>query len=242
MSTASQDYMHTRSKSGIAVPKKHFNLLTSVDISLILSNYRSALKDPNWLNAMREEFNALTTQNTWLLVPRPAGVNVVTGNWIFRHKYNSDGSLASYKACWVVRRFTQQHSVDYEETFSPVIKPSTIRVVLSIATSKDWSIHQLDVKMPFSMVTSLNMFMLGNRLVLCLPLIQILCANSTNLYMVLNKPLTLGLFGSYRFYPNSVFVVPNQIHRYLFFIVATPPPIFFYALMILFLLTATHLF
>jgi hypothetical protein len=141
--------MHTRSKSGIVMPKKHFNLSALSEISSIPSNYRSALKEPNWLNAMREEFNALTTQNTWLLIPRPAGVNVVTGKWIFRHKYNSDGSLERYKAHWVVRGFTQQHGVDYEEMFSPVIKPSTIRVVRSIATSKDWPIHQLDVKNAF---------------------------------------------------------------------------------------------
>jgi hypothetical protein len=98
---------------------------------------------------MREEFNALMNQNTWTLVPRPAGVNVVTGKWIYRHKYNSDGSLARYKARWVVHGFTQQHGVDYEETFSPVIKPATIRVVLSLAASRDWPIHQLDVKNAF---------------------------------------------------------------------------------------------
>jgi hypothetical protein len=146
---APTDYMHTRSKSGIIVPKKHFNLSALVHISSIPTNYRTALKDPNWLNAMREEFNALMNQNTWTLVPRPAGVNVVAGKWIYRHKYNSDGSLARYKARWVVRGFTQQHGVDYEETFSPVIKPATIRVVLSLAASRDWPIQQLDVKNAF---------------------------------------------------------------------------------------------
>jgi hypothetical protein len=84
--------------------------------------------------------------------------------------------------------------------------------------------------------------MLSNSLVLCLPLIRILCASSKNLYTVLNKPLALDFFGSHHFYANSVFVVPNQIHRYLFFIMANPPPIFFYTSMILFLPPATHLF
>jgi hypothetical protein len=92
---------------------------------------------------MREEFNVLMDQNTRVLIPRPVGVNVVMGKWIFCHKNNYDGSLACYKACWVIRGFTQQYGVDYEETFSPVIKSATIRVVLSIATSKDWPIHQL---------------------------------------------------------------------------------------------------
>ncbi|KAK1631345.1 hypothetical protein QYE76_005660 [Lolium multiflorum] len=77
------------------------------------------------------------------------GVNVVTGKWIFRHKFNPDGSLARYKARWVVRGFTQQHGVDYTETFSPVVKPATICVVLSLAASQSWPIHQLDVKNAF---------------------------------------------------------------------------------------------
>jgi hypothetical protein len=141
--------MHTRSKSGIFVPKKHFNISVSQSLSPIPFNYRSALKDPNWLSAMQEEYNTLMTQNTWTLVPRPAGANVVTGKWIFHHKFNTDGSLARYKTRWVVRGFTQQQGVDYEETFSHVIKPTTIRVVLSLAISKDWFIHQLDVKNTF---------------------------------------------------------------------------------------------
>ncbi|XP_021317764.1 uncharacterized protein LOC110435969 [Sorghum bicolor] len=98
---------------------------------------------------MAEEFQALVDNNTWRLVPRPPRANIVTGKWIFKHKYNADGSLARHKARWVVRGFSQQYDVDYDETFSPVVKPATIRVVLSIATSRSWPIHQLDVKNAF---------------------------------------------------------------------------------------------
>jgi histone deacetylase 1/2 len=84
---------------------------------------------------MLDEFHALMQNDTWCLVSRPAGVNVVTGKWIFCHKFNSDGTLSRYKARWVVCGFTQQHGFDYDETFSPVVKPSTIRVVLIIAAS-----------------------------------------------------------------------------------------------------------
>jgi histone deacetylase 1/2 len=141
--------MQTRAKQGIFVPKRHFNLSAVSSVSSLPHTYRQALQDPNWHNAMSDEFNALMKNNTWSLVPKPADVNVVTGKWIFTYKYNPDGTLSRYKACWVVRGCSQQPGVDYGETFSPVIKPATIRTVLSIATSSSWPIHQLDVKNAF---------------------------------------------------------------------------------------------
>jgi hypothetical protein len=98
---------------------------------------------------MLDEYKALLRNNTWSLVSCPAGVNLVTGKWIFRHKLNPDGSLARYKARWVVRGFTQQASVDYGETFNPVVKPAMMRVVLSLAVTQGWAINQLDVKNVF---------------------------------------------------------------------------------------------
>jgi hypothetical protein len=98
---------------------------------------------------MEEEFAALITNNTWDLVPRPIGSNVVTGKWIFKHKFNSDGSLEQYKARWVLHGFTQRLGVDYDETFSPVVKPATVRTILSLAVSRSWPVHQLDVKNAF---------------------------------------------------------------------------------------------
>ena len=98
---------------------------------------------------MEEEYAALLANHTWDLVPRPPGTNVVTGKWLFRHKLTSDGSLDRYKARWVLRGFTQRPGVDYDETFSPVVKFATVRAVLSLALSRDWAIHQLDVKNAF---------------------------------------------------------------------------------------------
>ena len=85
---------------------------------------------------MEDEYKALIDNGTWRLVPRPPGANVISGKWIFKHKYNSDGSLARHKARWVVRGFSQQYGIDYDKTFNPVVKPATIRVVLSIAASR----------------------------------------------------------------------------------------------------------
>jgi hypothetical protein len=98
---------------------------------------------------MEEEFAALIANNTWDLVPRPVGSNVVTGKWIFKHKFNSDGSLERYKARWVLRGFTQRPGIDYDETFSPVVKSAMVRTILSLAVSRSWPIHQLDVKNVF---------------------------------------------------------------------------------------------
>jgi hypothetical protein len=89
-------------------------------ISPILANNRSGLADPNWRAAMADEYKVLIHNGTWRLFPRPSGANVVTGKWICKHKFHSDGTLAHHKAHWVVRGFSQQHGIDYDETLSPL--------------------------------------------------------------------------------------------------------------------------
>lgn len=81
--------------------------------------------------------------------PSPPHAHVVSGKWVFHVKYHSDRTLARYKARWVVRGFSQTEGIDYDETFSLVVKPSTIRVMLSPAVSSSWPIHQLVVKNAF---------------------------------------------------------------------------------------------
>lgn len=141
--------MVTRGKAGFRQPKQAFDLQVDT-LSPLPKTYRGALADPNWREAMIEEFSALQTNNTWDLVPPPPGVNIVTGKWVFRHKLHPDGTLDRYKARWVLRGFTQRPGIDFGETFSPVVKYATIRTVLSVAVSQDWPIHQLDVKNAFS--------------------------------------------------------------------------------------------
>ncbi|GKE64311.1 ribonuclease H-like domain-containing protein [Tanacetum coccineum] len=95
--------------------------------------------------------NSSQTMPTHLmvLVSRPATVNVVRSMWLFKHKFNADGSLSKYKARLVANRRSQQQGIDCDEKFSPVVKPATIHTVLSLAVSRDWPIHQLDVKNAF---------------------------------------------------------------------------------------------
>jgi hypothetical protein len=113
------------------------------------TSVRAALADLSWRNVMEEEYAALFSNNTWDLVPRPVGSNFVTGKWIFKHRFNSNGTLEWYKARWVLRDFTQRPDVDYDETCSSVVKLATVCVVLSLVVSRSWPIHQLDVKNVF---------------------------------------------------------------------------------------------
>nr|GEY36373.1 ribonuclease H-like domain-containing protein [Tanacetum cinerariifolium] len=140
--------MITRSQSGIVKPIDCLSLHTS-SISPIPKNSSHALKDPNWRNAMYDEYNALVKNSSWLLVPSPASIHMFRSMWLFKHKFHADGTLSRYKACLVANGSSQQQGVDFNERFSPVIKPTTIRTVLSLAVSHQWPIHQLDVKNAF---------------------------------------------------------------------------------------------
>nr|GEV36338.1 retrovirus-related Pol polyprotein from transposon TNT 1-94 [Tanacetum cinerariifolium] len=80
--------------------------------------------DPNWRNAMYDEYNALVKNSTWLLVAKPTGVNMVCSMWLFKHKLHADGTLSRYKARLVTNGSSQQLGVDFDETFSLVVKPA----------------------------------------------------------------------------------------------------------------------
>jgi hypothetical protein len=140
--------MVTRAKDDFRIATKPFTFTASTP-SLISFSVCVALADPNWRVAMEDEYGALMSNVTWELIFRPRDSNVITGKWIFTHKLHADGSFDRYKACWVLRGFTQRPGVDYDETISLVVKPATVRMVLSIAVSRDWPIQQLDVKNAF---------------------------------------------------------------------------------------------
>ncbi|OMO89784.1 Integrase, catalytic core [Corchorus capsularis] len=111
--------------------------------------FSQASKDPRWRQAMQDEFNALLRNNTWVLVPPSTPQNIVGSKWVYRIKYKSDGSIERYKARLVAKGFHQQLGLDYDETFSPVVKAPTIRLVLSLACSYNLDLQQLDVKNAF---------------------------------------------------------------------------------------------
>ncbi|KAJ9678616.1 hypothetical protein PVL29_020712 [Vitis rotundifolia] len=108
-----------------------------------LNTYRTTLKIPHWLKAMQEEIKALIQNRTWDLVPRPPTANIVGSKWVFKTKLKEDGTIDRYKARLVARGFSQIPGLDFGETFSPIIKHTTIRLILSLAITLGWTMSDL---------------------------------------------------------------------------------------------------
>ncbi|KAA0051295.1 putative mitochondrial protein [Cucumis melo var. makuwa] len=110
---------------------------------------KQALATPQWKQAMDEEYSALLKAQTWHLVPPSSSQKVVGKKWVFRLKRNTDGSIRWYKTRLVAKGFHQHLGVDFFETFSPVVKASTIRVILNLAVTNGWQLRQLDFNNAF---------------------------------------------------------------------------------------------
>ncbi|KAG8481238.1 hypothetical protein CXB51_026069 [Gossypium anomalum] len=112
------------------------------------SSYEEAARDMNWKKTIEEEMDMIQKNQTWDLVER-SEKKVIGVRWVFRAKFNTDGSLNKHKARLVVKGYCQQYGVDFEETFAPVARLDTIKLLFSLAAQKKWQIHQLDVKSAF---------------------------------------------------------------------------------------------
>jgi hypothetical protein len=142
----------TRLQDGIRKPKTYSD--GTVKYGFLSStgkprNIEEALHSKVWKDAMDTEFNALIKNKTWHLVPHVKGSSIVDCKWVYKEKRKADGSLDKHKGRLVAKGFKQRYGIDYEDTFSHVIKMATIRTILSIAVSKGWSLRQLDVQNAF---------------------------------------------------------------------------------------------
>ena len=90
---------------------------------------------------MIKEYQSIMKNDIWDVVPRPEGNSVVTSKWIYKIKHAVDGSIEKYKARFVARRFSQKEGVEYEETFAPVARYTSIKSVLALAIVMKWKIH-----------------------------------------------------------------------------------------------------
>ena len=112
-------------------------------------NAQEAMKNRRWKEAMDEEMKALLLNHTWNIVTLPEGKKPVGCRWVYNLKCKADWSLERYKARLVARGYTQTHGIDYQETFAPVAKMNTIRIIISLAMNFDWPLNQYDIKNAF---------------------------------------------------------------------------------------------
>jgi hypothetical protein len=127
----------------------HSALQTTIDTIYVPKSYSEAFTEECWRQAMQDELRALQDNHTWDIIPCPFGVKPIGCKWVYTIKMGADGSLDQYKARLVALGNRQQYGLDYEETFAPVAQMTTVRIVMAIAVSKGWSLHQMYVKNAF---------------------------------------------------------------------------------------------
>ena len=116
------------------------------------TTYEEAVESPEsekWKTAMQSEYVSLMKNDTWKLVKLPENRNTIGCKWVFKIKRNADGSIDRYKARLVAQGYSQKEGIDFEETFSPVARFTSIRTILAIANELNLEVHQMDVQTAF---------------------------------------------------------------------------------------------
>ncbi|CAL8153285.1 unnamed protein product [Prunus armeniaca] len=131
---------------GSSSPSSFTATLSSISLP---SSYKQAMKHECWQKAVEAELLPLEENQTWDVVPCPSSVKPLGSKFVFSVKLRSDGSIDRYKARLVALGNKQEYGLDYDETFAPVAKMTTVRTILALAASQSWPLHQMDVKNAF---------------------------------------------------------------------------------------------
>jgi hypothetical protein len=111
--------------------------------------FEEAIQKKEWADAMTEEYQSIIKNDVWEIVPRPNSKDVVLSKWLFKIKHVANGSIEKYKARFVARGFSKKEGIDYEETFAPVARYTSIRTIIALAAKMKWKLHWMDVKTTF---------------------------------------------------------------------------------------------
>ena len=133
------------------LPKRFCNYITLVAsiTNSEPSSFQEAANKQVWREAMVEEYDSIIRNDVWEVVSRPKGKSVETSKWIYKVKFAADDNIEKHKARFAARGFSQVESIDYDKTFAPVARNTSIRTIMAIAAEMGWRIHQMDVKTAF---------------------------------------------------------------------------------------------
>jgi hypothetical protein len=131
---------------------KPFSSYTALMCNLLekeLTCFEESIQIKEWEDAMTEEYQSIIKNDVWEIVPRPKSKDMVSSKWLFKIKHATEGSIEKYKARFSAWGFSQKEDIDYEETFSPVARYTSIRTIIALAAKMKWKLHQMDVNTTF---------------------------------------------------------------------------------------------
>ncbi|WVZ22776.1 hypothetical protein V8G54_001320 [Vigna mungo] len=138
---------HVLSFNNLSPTYRHF--ISSIDSSHDHTHYKEVVHHAHWRDAMQVELTALEQNNTWTLTTLPPHKQGIGCKWVYKTKHKADGTIDRYKARLVAKGYTQLEGIDYFDTFSPVVKLTTVRLILSLVVVHNWHLRQLDVNNAF---------------------------------------------------------------------------------------------
>ena len=123
--------------------------ITSIMNVVEPSSYKEANESNERKIAMEQEYDSIIRNNTWELVELPRGKQSIGCKWLYKPKINADGTIEKLKARLVAKGYSQKEGIDYEETFAPTMRYTTVRSLALLVATMGWNIHQMDVKTSF---------------------------------------------------------------------------------------------